>query len=144
MLRLVVAIYLMIVAAANPATCCCTLTRLTTRLVPITSPVVPKAPTCCHCTESEALAETSDQQKPSDRPGCPCKQGGGCEVIALPASLHESLDSSRASAEPFDIFLALPLDQGISLVHASSVFREGSAHGLSADDLLCGHHRLRC
>ena len=143
MLRIVVAIYLMIVAAANPATCCCTLTRLTTPLVPVTTPAIPKAPSCCHCTESQ---QAPDQSVPSERPAprCPCKQGGGCEVVALPAPLHEALDSSRAAAEVSDIVLSILMIQNCPLAHAAPVFREASARGVSTGDLLYTFHRLRC
>lgn len=143
MLRLAVAMYLMIVAAAGPATCCCTLTRLT----PIGSQAATKPASCCHASAGKESKGKPDERSPADRPDCPCKQGGGCEVVALPTPPDEALDSSaRVAPSPFHFFFSILPDPAVSLALASSASRSGSppARGTSTADLLYAFHMLRC
>ena len=146
MIRLVVAMYLMIVAAAGPTACCCTLTRLTTRLASVGSPAATKSTSCCHTPVNKDSKGKPDERSPADRPDCPCKQGGGCEVVALPAPLDEALDSSARVASQFQFLSAILPDQALTLACASSASRGGSlpARGTSTDDLLYTFHMLRC
>lgn len=151
MFRLVVAMYLVIVTAAGPAACCCTLTRLTTRLASSTSPTVPSSPSCCHhAPVSKDSKDKTERPSPAgcpDAPGCPCRQSGGCEVIALPASHDEARESSsRAASSQFHFFLSVLPDQFVPLTCLPSVYREGLTitPTLSTDDLLYAFHILRC
>src|SRR5262245_59418712 len=112
MFRLVVALYLMLVTAAGPATCCCTVMRLATRsaeqpsatAAPQEQPAAPAS--CCHqCTRGEDPpgsptnpATPGHHQRP-DSPGCPCKQTSGCEIVGLPpASNDEAQQASLRGA----------------------------------------------
>src|SRR5437016_2588398 len=100
MFRLVVALYLMIVTAVGPAACCCTFSRLTARSADKPSTPAPRpapASCCCHGSEQPAPADAPKRPRPPERrdsPGCPCKQAVGCEVVGLPATHDEVLETS--------------------------------------------------
>jgi hypothetical protein len=146
MFRLVVAMHLMIVTAVGPAACCCTLTRFTTKHMSSTSSGVPAPAPCCHHTPPSKGAKDDSERRPN-APGCPCKQAGGCEVIALPTALGEALESSnRAASGLFHFHLANLLDQVVLPTGGSSVFREGvgTASCTTTDNLLYAFHMLRC
>lgn len=151
MLRLVVATYLMMVTAAGPAACCCTIARLAERFSSPAPSSPPKAGGCCrHGPVSPGQDETARHPSPSDHPsapGCPCKQGGECEVAALPAAPDEARESSAraAIAAPFSL-LAVPSDQLTPAGCGLPVFRGPPARGpsVSTDDLLYAFHMLRC
>lgn len=149
MLRIVAALYLMIVTAAGPAACCCTLTRLTARFAPA-APTVPQAPACCHHTPAgQDSTGGTGRHGPSDcpdGPGCPCKEGGLHRAEALPSAQDEAHHFlARISSTLLDYQVALPLDQVAEWAAASSFFRDGAtALPLSTDDLLYAFHILRC
>jgi hypothetical protein len=147
MFRLVVATYLMLVTAVGPMACCCTLTRLTQRLAPAES-AAPEAPAgCCHhAPPSTAPAEKGDRPSPADAPGCPCKQGVACDVVALPAVPDEAVEGpSRAAPAGDGLPLVIlpfqaPSAGGSFVSHATP----GLGASVSTDDLLYAFHILRC
>lgn len=147
MFRIVVAFYLMIVTAVGPAACCCTLTRSTTKFMPSTSSA-PPTPAPCGCCPTPPNTDSQDEptRRCPDAPGCPCKRADR-EVLALPAAPQEALDASaRDASGPFHFYSAILLDQVVSPVCGSSVFREGVGTPSSAttDNLLYAFHMLRC
>ena len=144
MFRIVVATYLMIVAAAGPTACCCTLVRLATRHLPSPAPAVPTPAPCCHHAPP---AQQSKDEPRRPAPGCPCKQAGGCEGVALPAAPDEALEAStRVGSGLFFFHLAIRLDRVALPNCGPSGFREGvgtSSRAIS-DQLLYTFHMLRC
>ncbi len=150
MLRVVVAIYLMLVTAVGPAACCCTLARLTERLTPSSPSQAPKVPSCCHGgprSEPPGKKAPSPSPRRPDSPECPCKQAGERELLALPAAHDEALESAaRATIESFGFRSILPADHTVPPAWGLSVFRERPAAGpaVSTDDLLYAFHILRC
>lgn len=153
MLRLVVATYLIIVTAAGPAACCCTVTRLAARLGSSAPSSPPKPGGCCGHTPAGPGHEDKARQPgppPSDHPnspGCPCKQGGECEVFALPAAPDEAYESSARAATwaPFPP-LAVASDHCNPALCVLPVFwgARSARPSVSADQLLYVFHMLRC
>lgn len=151
MLRVAAAVYLMLVTAAGPAVCCCTLARLTTRLASSTSVAVPKPASCCHHGRAGKGSKDRTDRPCSpgtpEAPGCPCGHAGRCEVIALPAAQDEMLQSSaRAASGQYHFFPAILATEAVPPACVSSVFRGGFAlpSSVSTDDLLYAFHILRC
>lgn len=147
MLRLVVATYLMIVTAAGPAACCCTITRLTERLACPSS--APKAGGCCQGAGGPVQDEGPRHPSPSDdrgAPGCPCKEGGKSEAAALPAAPGEGPEAPAWSALSAFSLLAVPSDQLTPAGCDRPAFRGPPARGPSVgpDQLLYAFHMLRC
>src|SRR5262245_42390425 len=104
MIRLVVALYLMLVMAVGPAACCCTFSRLTDRsaarpAAPAEQPV--PASGCCDGAQRPAPADVPECPASPDRgdsPRCPCKQAAGDVVVGLPGAHDEAQEVSLRGA----------------------------------------------
>jgi hypothetical protein len=150
MFRLLVALYLMIVAAVGPATCCCTFTRLMYRYTQAPSSPDEQPPSCCqHGPRSQPSAEIPEQHSPGcpDSPGCPCKQAGACSAVALPAGHDEAREVSlRGALVEFFCESGFSSSSFTPPASASPVFRESSVLGpsVTTDELLYAFHMLRC
>lgn len=155
-MRVVVALYLVIVTAAGPWACCCTFARLTARVAPIASndqSPTPKPQSCCHHQPQRGNDQDSANQ-PTPKPhgplssDCPCKQGGECTSHALALPHDESRDGTmRALTGEFASALSgtqavhhVPTPHGV--LPSSREYAGGSF--LSTDDLLHVLHMLRC
>ena len=148
MLRWAFAIYMVLVTAAGPGLCCCSLSHLFAS--PATSQTTAPAdlPPCCQHTsggqESQGHGGCPREKQGDDRhkPGCPCRQ-----VEAKPAALPEQaveLPDQSQFASPFSApSLAVAFDALLG-VKGGHALPGGGPPFLTAHDLLHVHHQLRC
>jgi hypothetical protein len=147
MLRCAFAIYMVLVTAAGPGLCCCSLTHLfAAHAGPRTA--TPDLPSCCqHSSDGEdhqGQGSCPVEKKRDDRkqPGCPCRHVEA-KPAALPARAVELPDSSQA-ASPFFAPYAVVAFGGFLGVSGVTAWTGGPRPFLTADDLLHVHHQLRC
>jgi hypothetical protein len=150
MLRWAFAIYMMLVTAAGPGLCCCSLTHLFAAHAD--RPAVPAAPAdlppCCQHTsagqdhQGQGGCPREKQGDDRHKPGCPCRQVEA-KLAALPEQAVELPDQSQF-VSPFSVpYLAAALDGHIA-PSVSAAWPGGPPPFLTADDLLHVHHQLRC
>lgn len=150
MARGLLAIYLMLVTAAGPSLCCCSVFNLIARS--------PDHSSCCHeantpppCCQSPTDTtsinpdEQNEKQPTKDAPGeCPCRKQNAKSVTL---EKQHSLDLHEAVRFGLNYLLShldnvQGVSQTITLVGTQS--DRSPAHFLTAEDLLNTHHQLRC
>ena len=151
MLRWAFAIYMVLVTAAGPGLCCCSLTHLFAGHAGRQT-ASPDLPPCCQNSsggeyqhaQGGCPRDKRDDGKRDDgqKPGCPCRQ-----VEAKPAALLdravEMPDQSQAGSFLLDPSLAVAFDGYLS-VNGGSALPGGPLPFVTAHDLLHAHHQLRC
>lgn len=155
-MRLVLALYLVIVTAAGPWACCCTFTRLTAKVASANVVSLPSSNThsCCKKHQAPGRSEGGPGGKAPAQPtnpfggDCPCKQSGECVSAALAITHDESRDGAmRALTGEFDAISGGLLASHLAPTpHAVWPLSWGRHDGslLSTDDLLHVLHILRC
>jgi hypothetical protein len=149
MFRRLLALYLLLVTAAGPNLCCCSLTHLVAAGPERASCCndADSLPPCCRKATDQGPPVTSEQtpSKPSrGAPAeCPCHKQGTKPVTVAKNELGLQ---DRAHFGPD--FLLLSLDRVDNVFqHSSPILNlslRSSALFLSAEDLLYAHHQLRC
>lgn len=155
-MRVVVALYLVIVTAAGPWACCCTFTRLTAKVASANAgaPTSSTTHSCCKKHQVPNRSEGSSEDKAPSRPNhplghdCPCKQSGECASTAFAPTQDESRDGAmRALAGEFDATVGYLHPSHLAptphAVWPSSWVRHDGSF-LSTEDLLHVLHILRC
>lgn len=149
-MRLALALYLMIVTAAGPWACCCTLARLATKLsAKSTSDAAPaESHSCCKQKAPRVPSPEEHDRKDPGRSDCPCKQAGDCSSHLIATSHDESRDATLrvlagAAASLFSPEFSVLTGAAHAALPSSGAPR-GSLSSLSKDDLLHVHHMLRC
>lgn len=153
-LRAVIPICLSFITLLGPAAfCCCTTRVLADALNAQARPAVdqataPQTPTegCCRCKQHAQTAPPVPAPAKAPSSPCPCKERGQNPVLA-----EQDAAGARVLALPpfqagFVTFDALPWDD-LGLTASSGICHiteSGRRPFLSAQDLLCAHHLLRC
>jgi hypothetical protein len=158
--RAVVAIYLSIITLLGPAAfCCCTTRALAAALFATGRPDAPPAVTPapepqpgngCHCKQRASARPGTPETRPAPAkappPPCPCKEHGKKPVLtetepAIARALESSLlPTGWVAFDAFsspDYFQATPSGPQFATGPERRPF-------LTAQDLLCAHHLLRC
>lgn len=149
MFRLGLVTYLVIAMLAGPALCCCTTARLLASLGPSATKTAQDCSNhtsgCCRHSDPAQKDKAPAEKDHSDGPQCPCKQDG-----SQPALSPVELDGASALLRTVvSDWFALPLvgdTSGLTL----GVLRPAAAGDrwlvpfLSTQDILFGHHMLRC
>jgi hypothetical protein len=148
MLRLAFAIYMVLVMAAGPNLCCCSLTHLFAGHADEKSPR-PPAPACCQseCGGEDAEHQGLDGNCPREKKDCPHKPGCSCREDARRPAL---VDRPVETPDQFQASSSLPVSMppasldALSGVNGVAALPGDPPPFLTADDLLRVHHQLRC
>jgi hypothetical protein len=147
MLRWAFATYVVLVMAAGPGLCCCSLTHLFAGHAD-RQPAPADLPPCCqHASDSEGQQGQGDcpgekEKDDSHKPGCPCRQVEA-KPAALPERAVEVPDEFQAGSFLLGSPLAAAFDGPMPLIGGPAL-PGGGPPFLTAWDLLHVHHQLRC
>ena len=103
----------------------------------------------CALPISGSQKHRTPEQRPGDqdqpgRPSCPCQEDGSRQV-ALDSEVTQQLQSRQIPQGPVELVAVIPT----ALCLLANGDRQTSGQGilmpfLTAQDLLCAHHKLRC
>jgi hypothetical protein len=152
MYRVVLATGLMVVQLAAPLLCCCRFAHQATASTPVAATTLadPPVKSCCAHHRSDVASKLADPHASNPRPAsvpsdCPCRQETKRPILSLTPEavkvadgrslspiLSAAWSGAATSAMPLTGLPCLAIDHRVSMPF------------LSADDLLCSHHLLRC
>ena len=152
MVRIGLSLYLMCSALAGPWLCCCTTERLSALFA---SPTKKTSHVGC-CGHHQAATGSQKHRAPQQRPGqqeqpgspsCPCQEDGSRQValVSLDSEVAQQLQSRQIPQGPVELVAVI----STALCLSAKGDRQISGQGilmpfLTAQDILCAHHNLRC
>ena len=145
-MRKAIAVILAIVMSIGPTWCCCTVARGLSQLrfaaFSLSKSRV-TVETCHSCCGTDATEETTHEPQPVRDSPCPCRQDAGiCGAQAVGGAAKIELAHGNESIAPMLVDASLWFDCVTdALTSADSQFRMPF---LSAHELRCAHHLLRC
>ena len=145
MFRLVLIHQLVLAVLVGPMLCCCTAARLGHDASAGQWSDAPSGrKPCCGGRDSSAPgSHAPGEQRPSEPPKCPCKDGPA-KVVAVPEAPVSSADAVTLLTAGL-VTLELPVGLDATLGAARSAPRfDNRSSSLSTADLLFAHHNLRC
>lgn len=151
MARIGLSLYLMLAALAGPCFCCCSAERLTALFAP---PM--KQASCARCCGNHQYTtgyqhRRTPEQRPGNeqpnRPSCPCQEHGRQQVplVSVDSELAKHLQFRYSTQGPAVLLLAaLASLSSIADCDPEKSGENGLLPFLSAQDILCALHILRC